>query len=126
MNLLLDPEKHSEREDMIVKARKEYDNNYGKMDLQKAYESLLEVLWYSQLPCFDVKGITSLKPDQMSFIKKCAWKGKDIPCPLIFKTIPTDKGMCCTFNMEKAEEIFRQSTYSEMIQGFQKSDKSKR
>ena len=29
-------------------------------------------------------------------------------CTAIFKTNPTDRGMCCTFNALAAEEIYRQ------------------
>jgi hypothetical protein len=44
-------------------------------------------------------------------IKQCMWKGMEIDCSAIFKTFPTDRGMCCTFNMAKAEEMFQQSQY---------------
>ena len=33
------------------------------MDLEESYKSLFELLWYSQLPCFDVLNITSEKDD---------------------------------------------------------------
>ena len=29
------------------------------MDLEKSYEALFELLWYSQIPCFDIMGVTS-------------------------------------------------------------------
>ena len=90
------------------------------------YESLLEILWYSQLPCFDVKNITSTAQDELSMIKKCSWKEKEMPCQAIFKTLPTDRGMCCSFNMEKAENIFQKSTFSDLVQDMQEFDKSNR
>ena len=34
------------------------------MDLDKSYPSLFELLWYSQLPCFDVINITTTKADE--------------------------------------------------------------
>ena len=37
---------------------------YIKMDLDKSYPSLFELLWYSQLPCFDVVNITSKADDE--------------------------------------------------------------
>ena len=49
-----------------------------------------------------------------------------MPCQAIFKTLPTDRGMCCSFNMEKAEEIFQKSTYSALVQDMQSFDESKR
>ena len=35
--------------------------------------------------------------------------------------MPTDRGMCCTFNMEKADKMFEKSQYSEMITMMQES-----
>ena len=123
---MFDPNKQTEREERTQEAKIEYEENFGKADLQKAYDSLFEILWYSQLPCYDVKDVTSNSPDQMSIIKKCYWKEKTISCPAIFKTLPTDRGMCCTFNMEMAEEIFQKSKYSNVVYERQKSDSENR
>ena len=46
-------------------------------------------------------------------IKKCLWRGKPISCAAIFKMQPTDQGVCCSFNKEKAEEMFRKGRYQE-------------
>ena len=126
LDLLLNPEMKSQREAKIQNARQNYQNNFGDLDLEKSYENLFEILWYSQLPCFDVQNVTSNLPYQMSVIKNCAWKGLDINCSAIFKTLPTDRGMCCTFNMERAEKIFKESKYSQMVQKMQDTDAHKR
>ena len=34
---------------------------YSKIDLDRSYPSLFELLWYSQLPCFDVLNVTSFE-----------------------------------------------------------------
>jgi hypothetical protein len=34
------------------------DDFYENMDLKKSFYSYMETLWYSRLPCFDVKGTT--------------------------------------------------------------------
>ena len=34
---------------------------YEKMDLQKSYPALFELLWYSQLPCYDIMNITTVE-----------------------------------------------------------------
>jgi hypothetical protein len=34
------------------------------MDIEKSYSALFELLWYSQMPCFDVKGVTSQKRNE--------------------------------------------------------------
>ena len=96
------------------------------MNLDKSYKALFEILWYTQLPCFDVKDVTSNSKDQMSIIKKCYWKEKEISCPAIFKTLPTDRGMCCAFNIEKAENIFHKSNYAKVLHERHNSDSENR
>ena len=83
------------------------------------------------LNLLDFRHWTSTYRDQKSTIKRCKWKvdffeekiydnnnaadddgniqGMDINCTAIFKTNPTDRGMCCTFNALAAEEIYRWS-----------------
>ncbi len=91
LNLLLDPAKATDREKKLNESRKMYEENFGNLDLSSSYESLFEILWYSQLPCFDIKEVTSSAPDQMSVVKKCFWKGLQISCSAIFRTLPTDR-----------------------------------
>ena len=122
LNTALNPAKSQERKEAVQKAKTQYNNEFGSMDLAKSYESLFELLWYSQLPCFDVRNITSTYKDEMSLIKKCYWKEKQIDCTSIFFTRPTDRGMCCTFNMQKAEDIFEESQYATMLSKMQKQD----
>ena len=75
-----------------------YHKNFGQMDITKSYEKLFELLWYTRLPCFDVKGITSKERDEMSVIKRCYWRSKVVDCASVFVTRSTDRGMCCSFN----------------------------
>ena len=126
MNLLLNPDKKGEREATVRKAKQKYEDQFGGMNLQASYRSLFAILWYSQLPCFDVHNITSNSPGEASIIKKCYWKGEEMHCPSIFKTLPTDRGMCCVFNMNKAEEIFQESIYAKLIQSNQDKDLANR
>ena len=48
-------------------------------------------------------------------IKDCIWKGRRLSCSAIFSKQPTDRGMCCSFNKEKADEMFKESLYMEQI-----------
>ena len=93
-------------------------------EITKFYETHFELLWYLNLPCFDVKGQTSDTNGQKSVFKKCVWKGKVINCSAIFKKIPTDKGMCCGFNKDIAENIFVESKYTRAIKKLETFDKS--
>ncbi len=87
------------------------------------FEPLFKILWYSQLPCFDVKGVTSKFAGHRSLLKKCLWKGQKVACSAIFDTFPTDRGMCCAFNMDKAETIFKEGKYSNLTRTMQGMDK---
>ena len=57
-------------------------------------------------------------------MKWCAWKGVRVSCASIFTMFPTDRGMCCSFNMQRAEEMFRDSKYKELITKFEQRDKN--
>ena len=84
---------------------------YKKLSLEKSYKSIFELMWYSQLPCFDVANITTKENEEHALIKQCMWKGRRMTCSSIFSMQPTDRGMCCSFNKERAEEMFKNSPY---------------
>ena len=111
-------------EETAKKSRTSYNQNFKSMNLQKSYKSLFEILWYSQLPCFDVEEVTSTSFGQYGMLKHCNWKGVDVPCSKIFTTFPTDQGMCCTFNMEAAEDMFKDSDYQDMVTFMQARDRN--
>ena len=81
------------------------------------------MLWYSNLPCFDVYGVTSEYAYEKSLLKACYWKGKPIPCAAIFKSTPTDRGMCCSFKMKPLNEIFAGNTFVNLAMEMQEFDK---
>ena len=126
MKLLLNPDMEHERDKRKKQAKEKFHDQFGEMDMKKSYRNLFPILWYSQLPCFDVKNITSNTPGEMSIIKKCFWKEMEMPCPSIFTAMPTDRGMCCIFNMKKAEDIFQKSEYASLIQTLQNMDRENR
>ena len=83
------PSKKSESKLKSIEAQKAFTKSFKDMDLQKSYESLFEILWYSQVPCFDVNSVTSETKGQFGMLKSCQWKGMEIPCSKIFTTFPT-------------------------------------
>ena len=122
LNLLFDPKENSSKEQLIKNKTQAYKNNFGALDVEKAYISLFEVLWYSQLPCVDVKDFTSSTKDQMSVIKRCFWQGMEVNCSSIFQKRPTERGICCSFNAKETNELFRNTTYRKMVSLMQKQD----
>ena len=101
---------------------REYHEKFGRLEFEKVYQPMFDLLWYTQLPCSDVRGWTSDVKDELSFIKRCYWKEKPIACSAIFHKQPTDRGMCCSFNIEKAEKLLKQSNYTKIISARQKHD----
>ena len=55
-------------------------------------------------------------------LKGCIWKGVDMPCSKVFEMVPTDQGMCCAFNLDKAEKMFKNGNFREMVQKMQQRD----
>ena len=122
LNKMLDPSKQLERENAVNISKAKYRKEFESINMEQSYPNLFEVMWYSQMPCFDVRGLTSEAKDEMSLVKRCLWKGQFISCSAIFDTRPTDRGMCCTFNMDKVEDVFKESRYRDMISRMQQKD----
>ena len=121
---------------------RKFQRVFQSMDMQNSYPALFQILWHSVNPCFDIEDWTSTYRDQKSTIKRCKWKGVDVSssknqllkankreecyfqvnCSVIFKTNPTDRGMCCTFNALAAEKIYRESKFSESVSELQKQN----
>ena len=77
------------------------------------------------MPCTDVKGVTSELKDELAFIKKCYWKEKEIDCKAIFQKRPTNRGMCCSFNMKRADNFMKSSKYKNAIALQQSKDSNR-
>ena len=122
---MLDPQMAKEREEARYEKRKEYIDMFSNFDMKdkQARSKIFEILWYTQLPCFEIGDITSKVNDNTALLKKCYWKGKQVRCSLIFKMHPTDRGMCCSFNMEAAEKNYKDSEYTRSLRELQTQDK---
>ena len=100
LDLSLDPYRDDERMRLLKEEIDQFETTFGSLDYEKSYSALFELLWYSQMPCFDIKGLTSQLKDELSFLKRCYWKETQISCNQIFQKRPTEKGMCYSFNMK--------------------------
>ena len=116
---MLDPSLDGKRAEKLEVARENYRSTFGSFDMHASYDSLFELLWYSQLPCFDVANITSTAKDQLGMIKQCVWKGREVSCSAVFEMRPTDRGMCCSFNTERADQVYRKSRYADILKVLQ-------
>ena len=110
----INPSYKKDSESLSAQAIRDVHSTFDAMT-EKGYRSLFEILWYKQLPCFDVRNTTSDKNNQHGMIKYCEWKGRRLPCSALFKTSPSDRGMCCTFNVQAAEKMFQDQDYGVSI-----------
>ena len=60
---LLNPGKQSANKAYETSMKTDYKKAIKDLVMEKAYENLFELMWYSQLPCFDVETISD-KSDQ--------------------------------------------------------------
>ena len=57
-------------------------------------------------------------------LKACIWQGEEFPCSELFRAFPTNQGMCCSFNMKNADEMFQKSKYNQILDAMQSRDKN--
>ena len=102
-----------------------YEERFGALDLVTSYEHFFQLLWYAQMPCVDIEGVTSQAKDEIGFLKQCYWKGHLVSCNSIFQKRPTDRGMCCVFNMQHAKQSLKNGMYQDSISSRQSEDAKK-
>jgi len=122
IKMFLDKKENRNLKSKVQQEREKYQAIFNRLDMKKSSKSLLSALWYSSLPCFDVKNVTSERVGEAALLKYCEWQGQKVPCSAIFTKFPTDQGLCCAFNMEAADATLNEVTYSKLISDLQKSD----
>jgi hypothetical protein len=125
IDMLFDPIYEDEQNEQEVIVRNQIAEAFNEIDVTASYQELFSSLWQTGMPCFDLQGITANTDKEKSILKYCEWKGMEIPCSQIFSKFPTDNGMCCSFNIKSAEDIFIQGTFSRLITNLQENDKKK-
>ena len=59
IDVSINPTKDEQRAKKKKESIEQYEASFGSLDMDRSYFALFELLWYSQMPCFDVKGLTS-------------------------------------------------------------------
>ena len=86
----------------------EMKNLFDNENTTRIFPNLFRLLWHSATPCEATAGINEfplLKVGLSSsyffhlLSQKCFWKGEEMNCSQLFKAVPTDSGMCCSFNL---------------------------
>ena len=121
-DLLLDPIKQADKKKAIALKKTNFQKMMMRLDQTNAFPALFSSLWYGSLPCYDTKNVTAKTNGERSVLRYCEWKGVPISCAAIFSPYPTDSGMCCSFNMKAADEIYQAGPYPDIINILQKAD----
>jgi len=88
-----------------------------QIKVEDKLENLQTLLINGTWPCFESRIKGDMTPN--GTLKSCQWKGRNIPCSAIFTVVPTDMGMCCSFNSMQAENMFQNQRYAEFIKNHQ-------
>ena len=115
LDLQFDPIFKEEQSNGILQKQNYIDNIFTQLKISKAFQNLFSILWHAKTPCFAAKYSADKNNSLKTILRDCKWKGQTVPCLSIFSQFPTDKGMCCSFNMKAAEEIFQGETYVQLV-----------
>ena len=84
-------------------------NFFENENTKRIFPNLFQLLWHSATPCqatADINEFPLLKvglprPHVLlaPMSQKCMWKGEERNCSQLFRAVPTDSGMCCSFNL---------------------------
>ena len=122
LDILLNPEKNESKNAGVLEKKAEINNMTDRLNQTSAFDALFSTLWYASLPCYDIENVTADTNGDRGVLKYCEWKGRKISCAAIFSPYPTDQGMCCSFNMERANEMYLDGAYSQIISELQDAD----
>ena len=95
IDILINPEMKMKREEYEQYVMNKLKNFFKDKNSTKIYPNLFRMLWYTKTPCFDLFKMTG---DHAHVLKYCEWAGEEVPCEALFEAIPTDVGICCSFN----------------------------
>ena len=115
IDIFLNPERSLEKLNLKMYMKNLIHSFLDQPMIAHVYPNLFRLLWYSMLPCFPIPGINS-----RSMLKQCKWAGQDVHCSDIFQSIPTDSGICCSFNHKSA---LKSTHYSNLVEEMQNRDR---
>ena len=82
--------------------------NFPFDQIGQNFPSLFNLLWHSNLPCTNKDD----NPGSEYLLKKCLLHGEEVDCASIFTPVPTDLGICCSFNHRN---VLRDSEFSRIL-----------
>ena len=109
IDFLLNPRKKRQREEYESYIMRRLVNFFEERNSSVLYPNLFRLLWYTKIPCLDLFNLTG---DHAHVLKHCEWAGQPVPCGDLFQAIPTDVGICCSFNSNSS---MKETIYAKLI-----------
>ena len=104
LDIFLNPDSKSKLAELKEQILGRVKTYFSRSSFHKSYPALFRLLWHSALPCTEGTN---------HFLKRCSWAGEDVDCSQLFQPVPTDFGMCCSFNYRNS---LRNSSFSRLLQ----------
>ena len=119
IDLFLNPAKRASLAVSEGNLRRAIISNFPSEEIGRNLTSLFNLLWNSNLPCFG-------NPEEREvtegfLLKKCFLYGREMKCRDLFKSVPTDSGICCAFNHR---QLLRDSQYSRLLSLKQREERT--
>ena len=111
IDFLLNPRMRQKRDEYEEKVMTRLKNFFAERNSTLLYPNLFRLLWYTKIPCFD---LFNMSGDHAHVLKHCEWSGETVPCENLFQAIPTDVGICCSFNFNSS---MKETVYAKLIEG---------
>ena len=108
IDTFLNKEKRNDLPRVIKVMRTITKANFPVKDIGKNFTNLFNLLWNSYLPCHNKENI----PGFEYLLKKCILHGQEVECSHLFKPMPTDQGICCSFNQKT---VLKDSEFSRLL-----------
>ena len=84
--------------------------NFPSEEIGRNFSFLFNLLWHSSLPCHSRRDNSTTESAYL--LKKCLLHGKEVDCTKLFKPVPTDNGICCSFNNMN---VLKDSEFSQLL-----------
>ena len=99
IDFLMNPSLEGKREEYKEYVSNKLKNFFKDRNSTKIYPNLFRLLWYTKTPCFDLFNMTG---EHSHILKYCEWAGERVDCEHLFQAVPTDVGICCSFNFNSS------------------------
>ena len=109
IDFLLNPQLKGKREEYEHYVMNKLRNFFKERNSTQIYPNLFRLLWYTKTPCFDLFNMTG---EHSHVLKYCEWAGEEISCENLFQAVPTDVGICCSFNFNSS---LKETVYAKLI-----------